>query len=106
MSAPRCPVAGKQTNNGEQRVWEGEAMSRFARKERPPPGFEILEPILNALESELRESEYHFQKSLVSLSSNPNSSVAVYLSIPHRRVETVVPGSATEPCVVNEVGKL
>lgn len=32
-------------------------MSRFARKERPPPGFEILEPTLSALESELRESE-------------------------------------------------
>ncbi|CAM9886773.1 unnamed protein product [Pylaiella littoralis] len=30
-------------------------MSRFARKERPPPGFEILEPTLNALENELRE---------------------------------------------------
>lgn len=33
------------------------AMSRFARKERPPPGFEILEPTLTALEYELRESE-------------------------------------------------
>lgn len=32
-------------------------MSRFARKERPPPGFEVLEPTLNALENELRESE-------------------------------------------------
>lgn len=32
-------------------------MSRFARKERPPAGFEVLEPTLNALENELRESE-------------------------------------------------
>ncbi|KAG5180152.1 G10 protein-domain-containing protein [Tribonema minus] len=30
-------------------------MSRFARKERPPAGFEILEPTLTALEAELRE---------------------------------------------------
>lgn len=30
-------------------------MSRFARKERPPAGFEVLEPTLNALENELRE---------------------------------------------------
>eukprot|EP00904_Undaria_pinnatifida_P013020 jgi/Undpi1/8849/HiC_scaffold_25.g11311.m1 len=30
-------------------------MSRFARKERPPPGFEMLEPTLNALEADLRE---------------------------------------------------
>lgn len=37
-------------------------MSRFARKERPPRGFEILEPTLNALENELRESEYALQE--------------------------------------------
>ncbi|CAM9583851.1 unnamed protein product [Ascophyllum nodosum] len=30
-------------------------MSRFARKERSPPGFEILEPTLDALENEIRE---------------------------------------------------
>mmetsp|Transcript_17166 Transcript_17166/g.25415 ORF Transcript_17166/g.25415 Transcript_17166/m.25415 type:complete len:243 (+) Transcript_17166:108-836(+) len=30
-------------------------MSKFARRERPPNGFEIIEPTLNALEAELRE---------------------------------------------------
>lgn len=46
-------------------------MSRFARKERPPAGFEILEPTLNALESELRESELVL--SLPSLTSTFDS---------------------------------
>lgn len=32
-------------------------MSKFARKERPPAGFESIEHTLNALENELRESE-------------------------------------------------
>lgn len=32
-------------------------MSRWGRKEKPPKGFEILEPTLNALENELRESK-------------------------------------------------
>lgn len=30
-------------------------MSRFARRERPPAGFEVIEPTLSALEAELRE---------------------------------------------------
>lgn len=47
-------------------------MSRFARKERPPPGFEILEPTLNALENELRESEYDMHPE-IRLSASPNS---------------------------------
>eukprot|EP00953_Heterococcus_sp_UTEX-ZZ885_P028696 15295-Heterococcus_DN1.PRE.2 len=30
-------------------------MSRFARRERPPAGFDVIEPTLSALEAELRE---------------------------------------------------
>ncbi|CAN0440565.1 unnamed protein product, partial [Phaeothamnion confervicola] len=30
-------------------------MSRFGRKERPPAGYEIIEPTLTALDNELRE---------------------------------------------------
>ncbi|CAM9642792.1 unnamed protein product [Discosporangium mesarthrocarpum] len=33
-------------------------MSKFARKERPPAGYELIESTLNALEIELRESKF------------------------------------------------
>jgi hypothetical protein len=33
-------------------------INRFARKGRPPPGFEIIEPTLDVLERELRDSEF------------------------------------------------
>lgn len=50
-------------------IQEPDTMSRFARKERPPPGFEVLEPTLNALEADLRESEStpYGESSMISL---------------------------------------
>ena len=30
-------------------------MSKFARKGKPPPGYDYLEPVLEALENELRD---------------------------------------------------
>lgn len=84
---------------------EDEGMSRFARKERPPPGFEVLEPTLNALENELRESERAFRNLpspfLSPASPRPNSIVAGRCtSADLHRVEAVPERSIFKLCTV------